>query len=944
MTAPPSISATPSKRRKRTRTAAEPEAEAIVEEEEIITTHTTVNPACDTNGGAEDIDTVEVSEKHVRFGGEDNEPTGSFIEVTDYKTTATHITPHPNKTMMVKRRTTASPHLGADGVKRVKRFSTRHSLPSALSGQDGEPEYLLEEHEYAPLQEVLEARMSQRLQQHAARDARMRQLSSQLETETQMGNFERVEHIEVELARLRDEQKSALADALANDVDMPDDNMLVLESRGEIAYPDLPAESDVQITEKRTSRGTSFGRSSTLRDSTWVAKQEEWDVDRKNYQDAILALQREANDAKSMLRILEIEVQGLAFAGDNVSSVDVLHTIKTSFARVREQVQAAIPNSVPEDVTIEELIEILGQHVEEFADRLKTQDKELYEKGVVVADLSKQVQGLLDHLAEAKIRNQKLQESWNELDKSNDHNARDIEELQEELGAVELERDTLQSDLDEQTEKLKAAFKENIEFAGQMAILNTQVHEYIKIEKKLETQIIELENNHATEIERLTSKQEAIVGDLEERLNEQTHGREGAAQLAEDRQVKITALEQQILNVETEREALRTDLEHNKTLREEDLEALATTEKDLAEKSTEVESLDSRVVRLEDDLVELNNELDNLRRAVETERTQRISAEEELDDRNNEIDDLNDKLREQGVQANELRQKLFEVQQANQKKVKDLEQLASEREEQFQLDIAEEVDRREKADELAQERAGTIEDLEESIKDIEEEMRSKLAERDARIEALELAVNQKNAELETFEVELRTAEEAYDDLKAQSTREAEDLEASIATLQSTITEHEEKIAGLHEEKITMVDSHNSQIDDRNARIAELNLLVADHETQKRGLAAEVQSLERRVTAEAEQMLQLQAEKEEEIEALKQQIRDKHAKILVVEEKATLADKYVLTQIIYALPQANIFPVNGKKSSSTVTLTSTNLRPNAWRPARPSFSSRPTTTA
>lgn len=85
-----------------------------------------------------------------------------------------HITPYPNNTMMVKRRTTVSPHLGANSSKHVKRFSTRHSLPAALSRQNGEQEY-------APLQEVLEARMPPQSQQHAARAARLRQLSAQLE-------------------------------------------------------------------------------------------------------------------------------------------------------------------------------------------------------------------------------------------------------------------------------------------------------------------------------------------------------------------------------------------------------------------------------------------------------------------------------------------------------------------------------------------------------------------------------------------------------------------------------------------------------------------------------------------------------------------------------------------------------------------------------------------
>ncbi|KJX97663.1 hypothetical protein TI39_contig475g00031 [Zymoseptoria brevis] len=928
MTAPPSISATPSKRRKRTRATAEPEDAIIEEEEEHITTttQTRADPACDTDAGAEEIDTVEVSHKHVRFGGdsEDADPSDTFVEVTDYKTTATHITPHPNKTTMVKRRTTASPHLGADGSKRVKRFSTRHSLPAALSGEDGEQKYILEEHEYAPLHEVLEARMSQRSQQHDARDARIRQLSAQLETETQMGNTDRVEQIEYELSRLREEQKNALADSTADDVDMPDEDMLVLESQGEIAYPDLPGEFDVEITERKTSRGTSFGRSSTSRDSALAAEQVKWESERKTYRDAILALQREANDAKSKLQILEIEVKGLAFAGDNISSIDVLNTIRTSFMRVREQVQAAIPGSVPDDASSDELIEILGQHVEEFADRLRTQDKELYEKGVVVADLSKQIQGLLDHLADAKIRNQKLQSNWTQLDESNDNKTRDIEELQEELDNMESERDTLQTEVDNQAEELKAARQENLEFAVQIDKLNKNVKTYMDSEKRLEALIVSEEKRYTAEIEQLKSQHEEIVTGLDERLEEQTREREGAEELAGERQTKITMLEEQILTVETEREALRTDLEHVKALRDDDLQALTTAEKDLQEKSTEVETLDSRVERLEDDLTELNNELDDLRRAVDTERTQREAAEEELDERTTEIEDLNEKLLEQGTQANQLRQKLFEVQQANQKQVKDLESKAAEREEQFQLDIAEEVERREQADELAQDRAGMIEDLEQSIADIEEEMRNKVAERDARIEALELTVNQQNVELATFKVDLRAAEESYDDLQAQSTREREELEASIATLQTNITEHETMIASLQQDAITRANSHNSEIDDRNVRIAELNHTVADYEVQQRELTTEVQSLERRVTAEAEQMLQLQAEKEEEIESLKQQIRDKHAKILVVEEKATLADNQWQEVLLDRDTQIDDLKLERTEARETISQLTTNI--------------------
>lgn len=893
--------ATPSKRAKRGKAAAEPQPEMIVEEtEEVIEEIETVvpeqpsmGPACDAVGGAESI-TVS---KHVHFGGATEEE----LEDEDYemeKTTATHITPHPRK-MGVKRRTTASPNLALDVVagdgviKRVKRTSTRHSLPSALSGEDGQSVYYVAEHDYAPLSEVLRERIERRKHQHAERQDRILALEVELDQAQQKNNRRRVKELEGDLLALREEQKLAMETKVLVDSELLDKDMLVLEHQEEIAYPDLPTEFDVETTHRTSSEEVHVRRSSGLRESrssAIEAADARWEVERQKFGDALVSLSKEANDAKAKLQVLEIELQGLGLHDGGFNAKDVLVSIRESFSRVRESLSQALPDSIPEGASNQDLIQILVTSVEDFSARLRLQDRELFDKEVVITDLSKQVQGLLDHLAEAEIRKQTLQERWNELDAANESKDRDMEDLQEDVDAVVQERDALQIALDAATEKIKELTQENVDFAASMHRLNESLLNYQKEETRLTLIITKMEEEHATDIAQMNREREEIIRDSDVRFNEQTTLRENAEQLAEERQSMIASLQLRIELIEAERESTRRDLEHMTSLRDEEHDARDNVEVDLKEKTEEVEELATRVDRLEDEMSDLNIELDNLRRAAENERVQREAAEADLDERNAEVEDLQLKVRDLGKQANELRQKLFEVQQENTRKVQELEQLASERDEQYQVDIAKKVERRELAEALSQQRATTIVELESQIADVEEEMRTLLAERDARIEGLEVEVANKDEEISALRVDLKSVEDLYEVEVAQNSKRREELEESITTLQITINAHEDSLERLRQEAVDATSLQAAEIEDRDTRIAELSHQIAAEEVANNDLRAEKLSLEKRVEKEAAEMLQLQAHKDEEIENLKNVIRDKQNKILIVEEKAVESDE------------------------------------------------------
>jgi len=233
---------------------------------------------------------------------------------------------------------------------------------------------------------------------------------------------------------------------------------------------------------------------------------------------------------------------------------------------------------------------------------------------------------------------------------------------------------------------------------------------------------------------------------------------------------------------------------------------------------------------------------------------------------------------------------LFEVQQQNTIKIKELETAASDRDAQYQEDIAEEVGRREDAEEVIRVRDALIVDLQASLTETEERMAALLALRDARIAELEAELVDKTAEIALLEGDLRDAESRLTLQTTGDQARREELEASILSLQDTITGYEVTIKTMERENNQATDLHNSEIDDRNSAIASLNHNVAVLQGKVADLENDKAGLENRINAEAEAMLNLANEKQSVIKRLQDQLAEKQAKILDVERKLVITDE------------------------------------------------------
>ncbi|KAF2483860.1 hypothetical protein BDY17DRAFT_294558 [Neohortaea acidophila] len=814
------------------------------EEDKVMDEAASKSPVCEGIAGSQTndatTDTIQVSQssaKQVHFGsdaGEDDE---------NMEPSATNITPHPRK-MAIKRRRSDSP-IVAGSVKRVK--SSRTSLPHALSLD--EPTQIIQEHSFAPLRAVL--------------DERIRRLSTLRDGITQ---------------REIDMQFDGTTDT------PHDDDMLVLNAQDEfevMQFPNAPHTPLMNGTDKYASRKSvtpgAYDRS-------------QWAAERKQFHDAIEALEREANEATSQLRILNIELESLDFAAEGAPSRDVLQSIRESFAQAREFLETELPGSLPENASSKDLVDHLVANVQEFAERLRTADGELGSKGELVNELGGQINGLLDRLANKEINELQMRDESAKLTMAVRSKDTIIADLQEDVRANDADRDDAEKERDSETARAGQLEAEKSELEKNVERLSISLREYQDAENKLTKRINDMEDEHRRTVTAMNVEREETVRDLEDRLDSEVKGRKEADELNDRHQEKITGLEAHINGIDAERDELQQKLDAVTAERDEQHEKRDTVETELEEKDAEIEDLALRVRRLDDELDGYQEELDQLRQLAEAERQQREAAEKALDESNESVESLTGKLHDQGKQANELRQKLFEVQTEHDRQVKELKDAASGRDVQFQEEMAGEVQSREEAEALAQERAANIDELQRQLSKVEGEMRQTLAERDAELTILKDQLEQQGVEIQKLRDALHSAEDEKDAQAEEDETHIQTLEDNITTLRQTIDRHEDTVANLQQQATDTAREHQSQIDERNAQIESLDYEITELKLVRDDLEKDKTELERKVQDEAEFLLVFQNEKNAEVDELKLAIKDKQDKIHAVETKVRNADR------------------------------------------------------
>ena len=746
--APSEISNTSSKavRRSKRQLVTEFEQEVITEEPEEALETESSPPKC--NGLTEqeqeqDEDDIEVSHpsKRVRFNKTESEITT--------ETTATHITPHPRQKFTLKRRTLSTGKM--DNVKRVK--ASRTSLPPSLSQESMEATQTVSEFTFSPFHKVVESRMQERKQ-------------------------------------------SSPGGRIDDDDEEMEDDTLVLDRREEAIFIQPTTAPLTPITNGDYKPSEAGAVSKRLHSLT--------EEERERLNDAILALERESNDAKAKYRILAYQIDALGFAGDDAAAEPgdedatklILKSIRDSFDEIRDFLAVELPGSTPDDASNQDLLSSLRANVKEFADRLRNANKEAIENAGLTTDLANQVDHLLTRIADEKLKNVQLSKD----------------------SKISIER------------------------------LTTSLKEYVATETRLKELITKMEDEHRETFAKMNEERETTVRGLEGQVDT-------ATTLVDDGRGHIEELRKQLETVEAERDGLGEQLQTAREDLDAEADAKEDTQADLVAKTVEVEDLQDRVDALDDNIEELNSNLETLRGLNQTERQQREAAETDLDERNQHIEELEQKLRNGGKEANELRVKIYELQN----RTTALEDEAAQREQQYESDLAAEVNRREGATGLAEKREKTITQLRGELADVQKRVGDLITERDERIANLDDELARKDVEMQGLEEEYKT--------------DLEQKDSTIAELRDTVDELE----GTNQRSQEQVADYETAVHDYEIAIADLQGQVASLQQDKK-------SLEGRVDKEASDMLVIQNSLGDEIKGLKAQLEERQEKLRVVHEK------------------------------------------------------------
>ncbi|QIW97989.1 hypothetical protein AMS68_003507 [Peltaster fructicola] len=730
--------------------------------------------------------------------------------------------------LAVKRRTTISPN--ATGAKRFRVSSGRQSL----APEDTEMADLV------PLREVLDSRVQQLMQQASP-------------------------------------QKKADGRQVAPDLTLFD-NMKVIDGR--------QATSTSASIRKRLSTPIVKAPSSQADSDEKDAVSNHFDAERERLQDVIVRLGLEVERQRSHIEVHRIELQSITAATDTSTYADMLKSIRESYERARKALYETIPDTENVEMTDIETLDMVVSTMKELAEQVTLAGTQFDQQEEIELELRNEVSGLLDRLAMSEVNNKRIEAQRIEAMKQVDLTKYEAGEAKDELDLVKEETGQLKLSLADRSMQLSSQEKENDRLRRSIERLKESLNDYREEDKKMQGLISRMEADHVQAITKMSSEREATVQDLEERLDAESTQRKQSALIVSQRDEQITQLEITIDELELQHASMLADIDRLRADVQREQEGRTQTEAALQLQDAQVGDLQGQVTTIGQQLEDLSGHLVQIKRAHTTEQGKLATATMELQTSQDRVKELELKVREAGLDANKLRQKMFEVQQGHQAQVAELKRAAVERDKQHKSEINQETLQRERAEQLADSHAITIKELKDDLKEVQEQMGAEIIECNTLLHESKHEMQEKIDEL----MDGLNATQGNLDLQLGKAREEQQQHEDVVfDLEQRISARDLQISDLNASTTERFSLLATEAEEREAAVAMLEEDVAELQLKLAAAEASNAGLERRVEDQAAQMLAYQAEKQDSIDALHEEIDDKQRKIRNIETKAMEAD-------------------------------------------------------
>lgn len=580
----------------------------------------------------------------------------------------------------------------------------------------------------------------------------------------------------------------------------------------------------------------------------------------ERYEREIQSLTQELAEKVGALRVVSIEIQNLGFLKKGATSPEILNALRNGFADLRAAVEKFFPNET-EGITNEELLRKIPKLFSGifFELREKTETAATSQQNEVL--LRRQYEGVLDLLGEAEERKTELDKKVYTLDKSNEEKQRTIVDLEERVQTLtdlteDQEAELRQKDLQNDTLLDQAEEKDT-----DLQRLREAIDTYRTDLDKLTKTTAEVETEYQERIARMEGEHADIVADLQAQLGVEQEGRETAEDEAAQKTDFIEELQGRVDQMEADFGSIDATLADLREKLASETAARASAETERDEQIDLVYQHTNTIENLTETITDLTEQLEAAKANIIAEREQRETTEAALDEANEKIEGLNEKVHQLGLQTNELRSKLFQVQQEKEQEIADLTAEAQERENDLTEQLATEQELREGAQQVIADMENQLAALKDTLAASEADLAKMQEARDQLEEDREIQMNNLNNELAESEAK-RAA------LESSTSSEITSLQAQITDLTNENARKQAEIQRLAERLIEAEQAYDEEKAALNSSIENLERDLAEAQADNEAYRKENESLSDRVGREAVELLNITNSHADETGALK----------------------------------------------------------------------------
>jgi chromosome segregation ATPase len=575
-------------------------------------------------------------------------------------------------------------------------------------------------------------------------------------------------------------------------------------------------------------------------------------------------------ESQGALRIVTLELQNLHFLETGRSSSEIIVELRHSFDTLRHEIEKLFPNSTT-NLTNQELLrkipELFGGIFFELKEKLALLSTA--QKNEVL--LRRQYEGVLDLLADSEEHIKELEQKEYSLDKSNEEKQRTIVDLEEQVTTLTDLTNGQEVELKDKTAVINGLQDEVEDKDTDLGRLRVAIEKY---RQDLETTTLTattFEANHHAMIARMEEEHGDAVRALQADLSNEQDAREAAEGDAMQKGEYIEQLEGRVERLETDLIELTSEMTQLAERLAEQTEARTTAEGQRDEQAEIAYEYSNKIENLNETIIDLRAQIKEFQENLAIERAQRERTEADLDEANDKIEGLDQQVHNQGIQANELRSKLFQLQQEKEQIIADLQEEAQEREDDLNDQLTTEAQAREVAEK-------TVIKLNKQIEQLQADLATTDIDLTNMTEARQQLENDREQQMLVLNQQLADMKAKYTALETSTQSTIDALQANIIDLNNQVQRQQTEIKRLTQEGVDKDDRYEQDTTVLKDEIVELKDALAEERDENEKNQREIKSLSQRVENEANELLNMVNSHSEESNALKTTISTLEATI------------------------------------------------------------------